>query len=221
MKTTIVCLGDTHDNHRDIKVPDGDVLIHVGDVINGHRRNDEDISLSAFIDTYMDFNDWMGELPHKHKLFVPGNHDFVLQMVNGLIDKLDNFKTLIDEETIINDIVFYGTPWQPIFGSGWGYNLPKDKLEEKYKKISYNTDVLITHNPTYKYGDESYFYGFKEHGGCPILYKEVENVQPLYHVFGHFHESNGVYRGKDFNTTFINCAIGYKFNKNAPFSFAI
>ena len=28
----IVCLFDTHELHRDVEVPDGDLLIHAGDI---------------------------------------------------------------------------------------------------------------------------------------------------------------------------------------------
>jgi hypothetical protein len=26
-----------------------------------------------------DFNEWLGELPHRHKIVVPGNHEFFLE----------------------------------------------------------------------------------------------------------------------------------------------
>lgn len=28
----IVCISDTHNKHRNLKVPDGDVLVHAGDI---------------------------------------------------------------------------------------------------------------------------------------------------------------------------------------------
>ena len=47
-------------------MPDDDVLIHAGDFL-GLRRN------------LSDFNDWLGELPHRHKIVIAGNHDSLLQ----------------------------------------------------------------------------------------------------------------------------------------------
>lgn len=64
-RITVVMLSDTHEQHRKAVVPNGDLLIHAGDF------------------TYFDrvpkiteeFNAWLGELPHRHKIVVPGNHE--------------------------------------------------------------------------------------------------------------------------------------------------
>jgi len=60
----IVCLSDTHCQTNSIDVPDGDVLIIAGDVcLNGHEHE------------LQGFDEFLWRLPHKHKLFVAGNHD--------------------------------------------------------------------------------------------------------------------------------------------------
>lgn len=52
----VVCIGDTHERHRDLHVPGGDLLIHTGDfTILGNRKR-----------AIIDLNDWLGELPHPH-----------------------------------------------------------------------------------------------------------------------------------------------------------
>jgi len=61
---TVVLLSDTHGRHRDVDVPDGDLLIHAGDFTFFGNRDDA-----------VDFNDWLGGLPHPHKVVVAGNHD--------------------------------------------------------------------------------------------------------------------------------------------------
>ena len=61
----IVCLSDTHCRSDDFKVPDGDVLIIAGDVC-----------LRGSLTELQTFDAFLGQLPHKHKLFVAGNHDF-------------------------------------------------------------------------------------------------------------------------------------------------
>ena len=63
----LVLISDTHELHRELDVPDGDILIHCGDISMMSR------SLAAI----EDFDDWLGGLPHKVKLLVPGNHEFV------------------------------------------------------------------------------------------------------------------------------------------------
>ena len=63
----IVCISDTHALHWDMKheIPDGDVLIHSGDSTNIGEISD-----------VKDFNNFLGTLPHKHKIIISGNHDF-------------------------------------------------------------------------------------------------------------------------------------------------
>ena len=62
----IVCISDTHLEHPDI--PDGDVLLHAGDATFQGRP--EEIRT---------FNAWFAALPHRHKVFVAGNHDWGFQ----------------------------------------------------------------------------------------------------------------------------------------------
>eukprot|EP00913_Durusdinium_trenchii_P029972 g28086.t1 len=60
----LVIISDTHNCHRDLTVPDGDILIHAGDFTQfGKEEHAED------------FNRWLGEQPHKTKLVVLGNHE--------------------------------------------------------------------------------------------------------------------------------------------------
>ena len=62
----IVILSDTHGQHRRLDcVPDGDILIHAGDWTR--FGNKEDV---------VDFNEWLGTLPHRYILCVEGNHEY-------------------------------------------------------------------------------------------------------------------------------------------------
>ena len=61
----IICLSDTHNQHEHLSVPNGDILIHAGDITSTGERED-----------FIKFNDWLGRLPHKHKIVIAGNHDF-------------------------------------------------------------------------------------------------------------------------------------------------
>ena len=64
----LVLLSDTHQLHREVEVPDGDIFIHAGDFT----------MFSESMEAVADFNDWLGELPHRHKIVVPGNHEFLI-----------------------------------------------------------------------------------------------------------------------------------------------
>src|SRR5690242_1532048 len=61
----IVCISDTHTQTP--TVPDGDILIHAGDLTNRGTFAELQARL-----------DWLNSLPHAHKLVVAGNHDLLL-----------------------------------------------------------------------------------------------------------------------------------------------
>ena len=65
----IVMISDTHDLHRDVEVPSGDLLIHAGDFTMDSRSAEK----------LIDFNDWLGDLPHPYRVVIPGNHDGFLK----------------------------------------------------------------------------------------------------------------------------------------------
>ncbi|MBT9587586.1 metallophosphoesterase [bacterium] len=53
----IVCLSDTHDSFRDFFVPDGDLLLHAGDL--SRRGTRQEVTASA---------DWLRSQSHPHKV---------------------------------------------------------------------------------------------------------------------------------------------------------
>ncbi len=190
----IVAISDTHSYHREVTIPDGDVLVFAGDLSRGAGTPQE----------IKDFNTWLGELPHKHKIMIPGNHDFPFQtmpsMAPYLITKAD---LLIDQEIVIDGVKFYGSPWQPWFHD-WAYNLDRgEPLREKWAKIPDDTDVLITHGPPHGILDVVRRGGMNV--GCEDLAKRVVEIAPKVHIFGHIHESYGQL---DFGgTLYVNASI--------------
>jgi Calcineurin-like phosphoesterase len=111
----LVLFGDTHELHREVEVPAGDILICVGDFTMFSK------SLSAI----EDFNEWLGELPHRHKIVVPGNHEFFLEANPERRSLLDNANVLIDEGIEIEGLSIYGSPMTPLHGAAFGkvYNV--------------------------------------------------------------------------------------------------
>ena len=180
----IVALADTH-NHRP-EVPDGDVLVHAGD-ISFMMHGDP-----AF-KHILRFREWLHELPHKRKVFIAGNHDFGFQThpkESRYI--MREFDYLEDSGVEIDGVKFWGSPWQPWFFD-WAFNLERDgeELEAKWAAIPEDTDVLLTHGPPYGYGDETMG---REHVGCRLLTKRLKQVWPTYHICGHIHPGYGMYR---------------------------
>eukprot|EP01079_Euglenida_sp_SAG-EU17-18_P009146 gene9146-1643_t len=93
----VVCISDTHCEHDGVSVPDGDVLVHAGDILteSGLRYVDrgKDKSIKTVKDAgvvlFERFAAWLGRLGHPHKVsslystcaqvIIGGNHDLVLQ----------------------------------------------------------------------------------------------------------------------------------------------
>jgi predicted phosphohydrolase len=105
-KLRLVLLSDTHQLHREVDVPDGDVFIHAGDFT----------TFSESMEAVVDFNDWLGELPHRYKIVVPGNHEFFLEADPSARSMLDNAIVLINEGTVIEGLRIWGSPVTPYMG---------------------------------------------------------------------------------------------------------
>ncbi|KAK5977633.1 Metallophos domain-containing protein [Trichostrongylus colubriformis] len=119
----------------------------------------------------------------------------------------------------IDGVTFYGSSWHPLYG--YPFYRPRPLLEEKWKKLPSNLDVLITHTPALGYLD-TFTETEPERWGCRYLLKEIETrVKPKFHVFGHVHQGYGALSNG--NTTFINAAQASKKNKitNKPLVFYI
>ncbi len=192
----VVCLSDTHGKHGQLlhKIPRGDVLVHTGD-FQGYGRPSELIA----------FNQWLGELPHKHKIVIAGNHDKTayFESINNIKTLFSNAYYLEDSSITIGGIKFYGSPWTPMFYD-WYFMLNRGKaIKKKWDQIPEDTDVLLTHGPPL--GKLDYSYSQDMAVGCDDLRKKVEEVKPKYHIFGHLHESNGKTRNE--HTVFINASI--------------
>ena len=192
----LVCLSDTHSLHRSIPaIPDGDVLIHAGDCLG-----------VGTLDNLEDLNDWLGTLPHRHKIVIAGNHDWVFQQAPELArEALSHATYLQDSGSEIDGIRFWGSPWTPTF-MDWAFMLERgEPLHEKWQQIPRTTDVLITHGPPRGIGDLVAM-GFRcQNVGCVNLLDRIQELSLKAHIFGHIHEGYGEYSVG--NTRLINASI--------------
>ncbi len=195
--TKIVIISDTHNQLSQIKVPDGDILIHCGDwTMLGEPKE------------LFKFGRDLNKLPHKHKIVIPGNHDITLDKTHPKFNKnylkqlnFDGRTTLlIGEADTIEGISFLGISLiSEIFNPyrRWGFESSLRRRKEFYENINISPTILITHSPPLGILDG--------HGyGCEALTEFVERVKPKYHIFGHCHEGYGTLV-KD-GTTYINAS---------------
>lgn len=177
----ILHISDTHELHREIKIPQDniDILIHSGDAtFNGEREILEDL------------DKWFGELKHiKYKIFTPGNHDSSLTAPYVANSIFKNCYCLIDEPIQIDGIKIYCSPYTPRYGT-WSFMLERGpEMFEHWGHIPSNLDVLVTHGPPYGYCDKT-FMGTPA-GDTDLLYW-LEKKRPKYHLCGHIHASNSI-----------------------------
>jgi Icc-related predicted phosphoesterase len=179
----VVVLSDTHNKHNEIKVPDGDLILHAGDA-----------TMMGTLAEISIFAQWYGSLPHPAKIFVAGNHDFGFEKSNedretalGMLEG-NGIIYLEDGSHQFKGVTVYGSPWQPMFGP-WAFNLERGhQLRQKWQLIPAGTDIVITHGPPLGIGDRTTRTG--ENVGCRDLRDEIANrIKPRVHIFGHIHEA--------------------------------
>lgn len=191
----VVFISDTHTHHNHILVPEGDLLIHCGDMTN-----------TGTVYELTQVAMWLGKQSHKHKLVIPGNHDLLFEQNESLARGLfanHGIPVLIDQYTEIEGLKIYGSPITPRFFN-WAFNRDRGADIRRYwENIPDGLDLLVTHGPPFGIGD--FVERRKEHTGCADLLDYVIRRKPKIHAFGHIHNGYGVYENE--HTKFINSSI--------------
>ena len=192
-KMRIVALGDTHTQHWQVDVPDGDVLFFAGD---GEFRTPSDL---------IDFNKWLATLPHSCKIVIAGNHDFFCERYPNEVQKyLTQAVYLKDEQFVFpNGMILWGSPMTKMF-LNWAFMESEENLGKLcWSKIPEGTSILLVHGPAYQHLDIAYPGG--DHLGSKTLAKRINELKIPYVIHGHIHGSYGT---KKTNTTmYVNCSV--------------
>jgi len=187
----IVLISDTHELHRELAVPPGDLLIHAGDLTFYSKRPW----------MYRAFDVWLGELPHRHKIVIPGNHDYLLEEPRER-SAITNATLLVDSGVEVEGIRIWGSPVTPLYGGAFGMSRAADR-KRHWARIPENTDILITHGPPFDVLDHDPRSERRE--GCLQLLEAVLQAKPRLHVFGHVHAGYGTVGTS--NTIFANASL--------------
>jgi len=196
----LVFISDTHNLHNNFgrggfdPVPNGDAIIHCGD-----------ITTHGTVEEVHEFLRWFGNLAIEYKIFVAGNHDKYLETIDmdTKVSLSDKYGIIYLEHSSINidNINIYGHPYTP-YHHGMAFNRSRgDEMEVESMKIPENIDILITHGPPKDILDED---EKEEKMGSESLRKRVLEVNPKIHCFGHCHSAYG--RTFAAGTTFINAS---------------
>ena len=189
----IVFISDTHGQHEKLTLPEGDMIIHAGDV----SKRGGMAEMESFLD-------WYESLPFTYKVFTVGNHDFLAENAPAMFKKLipDNCVYLENSDVVIEGIRIWGSPITPWFYD-WAFNRQRGADIAKYwATIPEGTDIIVTHGPAYDILDRT---TRGDLTGCEDLRAKIESIKPKYHVFGHIHEAYGMKQVGD--TTFINASV--------------
>ena len=182
----VVCISDTHTQTRPI--PDGDLLIHAGDLCNVGNPAELNAQIA-----------WLASLPHKHKIVIAGNHDaFLDPRSRRTLSKQDRsgnvdwrgVQYLQHSSTTLafpgRTLKIYGAPQVPELGGpehAFQYARGQDAWTET---IPADSDVVVTHTPPKWHRD------LQAGLGCEWLLKEIGRTRPRLHVCAHIHDDRGV-----------------------------
>jgi predicted phosphohydrolase len=189
----VVCISDTHT--QTYTIPDGDILIHAGDMTNE--------GTIAEIQAHID---WLDSLPHAYKIAIAGNHDTYLDPKSRKTLSKDDQDADLDWKSVRylqhdsitvkvqpaheagspRIIKIYGAPQIPACGgTNFAFQYPRG-MDAWTDTIPSKMDILVTHTPPKYHLDL-----FSPSLGCEFLLKEVWRTKPKLHVFGHVHSGAG------------------------------
>lgn len=179
----IDCISDLHGCYP--KFEGGDLLIVAGDLTAWGEWEE-----------YFPFFQWLRLQNYKKKILVAGNHDYYLNFLYEIPGEETDLSYLCDSGTEFEGLKIRGSPWIKRF-EGMNPNTmaftvdTEEELEEKWKLIPDDVDILVTHTPSRGILDET-----KNglHAGSGKLYCAILDRPSIkLHVFGHIHESYGFF----------------------------
>jgi|LULS01.1.fsa_nt_gb Icc-related predicted phosphoesterase len=181
----IIVVSDNHSDYS-FETPEGDLLIHAGD-----------FSYRGTVSEIITFANWLSEQPHKHKLFIWGNHELVEadeSHYRNLIEERSGAICLHNREYEIDGLKFFGSSFTPIFGR-WAFLMDDEQRKRYWENAPDDVDVLVTHGPPKNILDVVKGHevepGKLEPLGCRHLRDYIERVKPKLMTFGHIHDSAG------------------------------
>lgn len=202
----IAVVGCSHGSHNKLIVPEADAIIHTGDYSPRGTYSDA-----------ISFLRWLESQPHKHRLWVEGNHDTYAERHPVEFAALakqyaPSCHRLFDSSIEIEGIRFFGSPYTPTF-MHWSFMADRGpEIQRHWNMIPNDTQILITHGPAYGHLDlvpaEYVENGRDRHQGCADLKTTIETrLHKLKaHFFSHLH-SQGNQTEVANGVTYVNAAV--------------
>lgn len=173
----IVVLSDTHNRHDRLgPMPKCDLFVHCGDILMTGKKFSRQFQLSIL----QHFDEWIGRIPAEKKLVVAGNHDDILFKFSPEERKrlFKNAHYLENESLVWKGAHIWASPISYGSSPNKAFQSPDFENEVLNKLPSKSVDILITHG---------------------LHSKVLDEVKHNIHLFGHNHNSYGIYIEDDRN----------------------
>ncbi|APA10194.1 hypothetical protein sscle_06g049640 [Sclerotinia sclerotiorum 1980 UF-70] len=206
-KTRFVCISDTHNGttNGSFKLPQGDVLIHAGDLTNQGNYSELEKTIK-----------WIEDANFEAKIIIAGNHDITLdpsfysqyglyfhnqnpQDVNKCQELLDRSPSILylNHEAAEVSLAsptgphttfrIFGSPFSPAKGM-WAFGYPQPEASKRWNNIPLDVDIVLTHTPPKYHCDER---NDRVAAGCEYLRQALWRIRPRLAICGHVHEGRG------------------------------
>ena len=185
----IVCISDTHGQHKSLTIPECDLLIHAGDATNMGKENE-----------MRDFATWLKDQKQaKEIVYVPGNHDIIAETDFAMVK--DMFGEGVNVLTCgLKDVAgfkVFGYSYTPEF-CGWAFqgddhSRSHTKFRNMWRDMSIvkdagKVDIMVCHGPMRGILSTN---AWEEECGSHTIRDAWEKIKPKLYVCGHIHESYG------------------------------
>ena len=186
----VVATSDTHDKHGALPVPDCDIFIHCGDILQryGYIGN-----IGGGMVILQNFAHWLEtKTVARHKIVVGGNHDIFLEdlgpaQVQSILSKNKNnnnnnvsINYLHNQPVTVANLTIYGSPWSILGTTGNSAFQRGEDARESARDCVQSTqgmgdiDILVTH------------------ASCPQWRDQVVSTKGTkLWVHGHWHDGQG------------------------------
>lgn len=167
---------------------------------------------------FNEFLPWATLLPCDKVIFIAGNHDFSmgnLDFMTSVFSKDRKVTYLFHENYVYTskegkEYSIFGTPYCKLFGN-WAFMEMDTILDNLYKDIPENLDILISHDAPYGVSDiilqeDCPWYDGKTHIGNKPLSAAILKKAPKIVIHGHLHSTSREFEEWGYSKV-INCSI--------------
>ena len=199
MGLKIVAISDQHGYLPEITTP-ADIMLIAGDISPLEIQFNKP-KMKIWLETQFAY--WIKSLSVDKVYMVAGNHDAILEGINPMnlaeFKRQCDFKLIYLENNYVvhrhdgNEYKIFGTPYCHIFGN-WPFMRSDEYMEDKFKSILADCDIIISHDPPYGIGqvdqiletNKYYQEDSKSLGNIPLSKRLSETNFKLL-VCGHIH----------------------------------